>query len=163
LPADDLVGHAELARTLSTPVCLDESITSLGSLEAALALGACRVVCLKPGPLGGLDQAVAALGRCRWLGADAWVGGMLETGLGRAVNAALAGLDGFTFVGDIGGGRRFEEDDPFGVVELRDGAVPLHRGPGVGPGPDAAMLEAVTARMERIGAPRERTRGPAGP
>ena len=140
LPADDLVGHADLARALATPVCLDESLTSLGRLDAALALGACRVACVKPALLAGIDQAVAAHDRCRELGADAWVGGMLETGLGRAVNAALAALPGFTLVGDVGGGRRFDEDDPFGIVELVDGRVPLHPGPGVAPAPDPAAL-----------------------
>jgi O-succinylbenzoate synthase len=150
------LGHVKLGQALSTPLCLDESLTSVVRLEAALALGACRVACLKAALLGGIDQAVAALERCRRLGADAWIGGMLETGLGRAVNAALAGLEGISLVGDIGGGRRFEEDDPFGVVDLDDGSVPLYRGPGVGPAPDAAQLDAVTARVERIGAPRRR-------
>jgi O-succinylbenzoate synthase len=151
--ADDLVAHAALARALSTPVCLDESLTSLGRLEAALALGACRVACVKPAMLGGLDEAVAAHDRCLELGAAAWVGGMLETGLGRAANAALAALPGFTMVGDIGAGRRFDEDDPFGVVGLVDGRVPLHRGPGVGPAPDPALLRSVTIRSDLVTAP----------
>jgi len=160
LPADDLVGHADLARALSTPVCLDESITSVGRLDTALALGACKVVCVKPALLAGLDQAVAAHDRCRELGADAWVGGMLETGLARSANATLAGLPGFTLVGDIGGGRRFDEDDPFGIVELEEGAVPLHRGPGVGPAPDSALLDAVTTRFDLVG--RDGGDGPRG-
>jgi len=150
LDADDLVGHAALAQRLRTPVCLDESLTSMGRLEAAIALGACSVACCKSGPLGGLLEARRAQERCRAAGLRAWVGGMLETGLGRAANAALAGLPGFTLVGDVGGGRRFVEDDPFGMVALVDGMVPVHRGAGVAPPPDLSALDAVTTRFERL-------------
>jgi O-succinylbenzoate synthase len=129
LPADDLTGHAALAARIRTPVCLDESITSLGSLEAALGLGACRVVCVKPGPLGGLLRAVEAHDICLGRGVGAWVGGMLETGLGRSANAALAGLPGFTLVGDIAGGERFVEDDPFGHPVMDRGRVAVSREP----------------------------------
>jgi O-succinylbenzoate synthase len=150
LPPDDLVGHAALAKVLRTPVCLDESLTSVGRLEAALALGACTVACIKAGPLGGLSRAVAAHDVCVAAGAGAWCGGMLETGLGRAANAALAGLPGFTLVGDVGAGARFVEDDPFGTVELSGGRVPVHRGPGVGPAPDPETLRSRTTAIDTV-------------
>jgi o-succinylbenzoate synthase len=150
LPADDLVGHAALAQVLRTPVGLDESLTSVGRLEAALALGACTVACIKAGPLGGLSRAVAAHDVCVARGVGAWCGGMLETGLGRAANAALAGLPGFTLVGDVGAGARFIEDDPFGTVELVGGRVPVHDRPGVGPAPDPEKLRSVTTAIDNV-------------
>jgi O-succinylbenzoate synthase len=153
LPADDLTGHAALAAKIRTRVCLDESITSLGRLEAALGLGACRVVCVKAGPLGGPLRAVEAHDACRRRGVDAWCGGMLETGLGRAANAALAGLPGFTLVGDVSGGPRFLEDDPFGTPTMDRGRVALHQDPGVGPDPDRDALASVTSAVELVRAP----------
>ena len=150
LAADDLVGHAALARRIRTRICLDESITSLGRLEAARALGALEVACVKAGPLGGLLTAVVAHDRCLEAGLDAWCGGMLETGLGRAANAALAGLPGFTLAGDVAGGPRFVEEDPFGAPEMADGRVLLHRGPGIAPAPDPAALAAATTRVELL-------------
>ncbi len=148
LPADDLVGHGTLARRLRTPVCLDESITSLGRLEEALALEACDVVCVKAGRLGGLRAAVAVHDRCLAAGIPVWCGGMLETGLARAANAALAGLPGFSLAGDLGGGDRFVEGDPAGVLVVTAGRVPVFAGPGVGPAPRGEALGRVGTRRE---------------
>lgn len=146
LPADDLLGHAELARRLATPVCLDESITSVGAAAAALELGACSVVCVKPGRLGGVEEAAAVHDLCRDIGADAWVGGMLETGIGRSALLALAALPGFTLPGDLSATGRWYADDLAVPLALGgDGTLPVPRGPGIGPLPDLAVIDRYTA------------------
>src|SRR5690606_21117501 len=96
LAPDDLVGHAELAAALVTPVALDESLATPGLVRAAIVLGALDVANVKPARLGGLAAAVAALDACVSAGVDAFVGGMLELGVGRATAAAVAALDGCT-------------------------------------------------------------------
>ena len=90
LASDDLLGHAALARRMATPLCLDESIVSVDSARTALHLGACSVVNLKPGRVGGYLEAVRIHDLCGEAGAGLWCGGMLETGIGRAANVALA-------------------------------------------------------------------------
>jgi o-succinylbenzoate synthase len=151
LVPEDVVGHAVVADALRTPVCLDESLTSPGALRTAVALGACEVACVKQGPLGGPLAALATLEFCAGSGVAAWCGGMLETGLGRALNATLAAHRACTMVGDVGGGARFVEADPFGFPVLRAGRVGLHRGPGLAPAPDLQALRAVTARQLTVG------------
>lgn len=152
LDPDDLVGHARLARDIETPVCLDESVSSLGRLREAIALQACDMVCVKPARLGGLLQAVAASEICSAAGIPIWCGGMLETCLARSANAAVAGLPGFVLPGDLSGGERFVESDPFlagaGPDVHRDAVavVAVHRGAGVGPAPDFVLLDKVTTR-----------------
>ena len=152
LDPDDLAGHARLARDLETPVCLDESVNSLGRLADAIAMGACDMVCIKPARLGGLLQAVEAHNICGRAQIGVWCGGMLETALARSANAAVASLPGFVLPGDLTGGERFVEADPFlaGAVagaQTEVGAVVnVHRQPGVGPAPDMAALERVTTR-----------------
>jgi len=147
LPPDDLIGHAELARRLDTPVCLDESLSSMARLSDAVELGACEVACLKPARLGGYLQAVQALEICTAAGIPAWCGGMFETGFARAANAAFAGLSGCTLPGDFSGGERFVEADPAGTVSVVDGRVSIYEGPGVGPAFDPEKLAAVTERL----------------
>jgi O-succinylbenzoate synthase len=131
LPADDLVGSAAVARRLATPVCLDESVTSLGTLEAALALGALDHLNLKPARVGGLEPAVAVLDRAAAAGVPVWVGGMLATGVGKAVDVALAALPGVTLPGDLPASRRWFARDLTEPWELlRDGTLPVRpRGP----------------------------------
>ncbi len=134
LADDDLVGHAALARGLRTPVCLDESITSDGAAAAALAIGACRVVNLKPGRVGGVHAALRIHDRCRAAGVGLWVGGMLETGVGRAVNLALASLPGVTLPGDLSAADRFWAEDIVtrpAVLEP-DGTIAVPTAPGIG-------------------------------
>jgi O-succinylbenzoate synthase len=152
LDPDDLEGHTELARRLSTPVCLDESIWSLSRLKEAIAAEACDMVCIKPSRLGGLYPAVAAHDLCVEAGIGAWCGGMLETSLARSANATLAALPGFVLPGDLSGGERFREPDPFlagAGPEVPRAAVPIvevHSGTGVGPAPDLSVLDKVTTR-----------------
>ena len=140
LAPDDLVGHARLAERLATPICLDEPLTSLGAVEAAVALGACEVVCLKAGRVGGWVAARAVHDRCLALGVPVWIGGMLETGVGRAANAALAGLAGMGLPPDLDPRPRFAPDlaDPLLPV---DGLVTVPAGPGTGAVPDPVVLE----------------------
>jgi O-succinylbenzoate synthase len=149
LPVDDLLGHAELARRLRTPVCLDESISSAGAAATALELGACSVVCVKPGRLGGIDEAAVVHDLCRDTGVDAWVGGMLETGLGRSALLALAALPGFTLPGDLSAtGRWYVDDLAEPLVLGRDGTLPVPAGPGVAPLPDPAAIDRYTTGAE---------------
>jgi O-succinylbenzoate synthase len=150
LPADDLVGSAEVARRIRTPVCLDESITSAPMAAAAIALGACSVVNVKPGRVGGLVEAVRIHDLCRAAGVPVWCGGMLETGLGRAANVALAALPGFTLPGDLSGSDRyFTQDitDPFVPV---DGRLRVPTGPGIGVRPLPEVLAKLTTSVELL-------------
>jgi O-succinylbenzoate synthase len=131
LPADDLVGSARLAARLATPVCLDESVTSVGTLEAALALGALDHLNLKPARVGGLGAALAVLERAERAAVPVWVGGMLATGVGKAVDVALAALPGVTLAGDLPASRRWFATDLTEPWELLpDGTLPVRpRGP----------------------------------
>lgn len=141
LGIDDLVGHARLAERLTTPICLDEPITSLGALEAAAALGACEVVCLKPARVGGWPAARALHDRCVELGLPVWVGGMLETGLGRAANLAVAALPGMALPPDMDPRPRFEPDLADPRRPGADGLVAVPDGPGTGAVPDPAVVQ----------------------
>jgi O-succinylbenzoate synthase len=146
---DDLRDHAELQLRLRTPLCLDESIRSPGDAALALQLGACRVVNIKPGRVGGFAAARAIHDLCREAGVPVWCGGMLESGVGRAHNVALATLPGFTLPGDISGSARYWEQDivrPEFVV--RDGTLELPDGPGIGVRPDVDRIERLTVRHE---------------
>lgn len=118
---DDLVDHAWLQRRLATPLCLDESIRSADDVRRAAELGACRVINLKPGRVGGFTASLAIHDLCRQLGLDLWCGGMYETGVGRLHNTILSGLPGFTLPGDTGPGTRYYAED------LVDPPVEFHR------------------------------------
>jgi len=122
-PADDLRTHAAWTQAMETPVCLDESITSAAAADSALALGACTIVNVKPGRVGGLAEAVRIHDLCVERGAPAWVGGMSETGLGRAANIALAALPGFTMTGDLSASSRWYPVDITPSFELEDGML----------------------------------------
>ncbi|MCJ1708353.1 o-succinylbenzoate synthase [Microbacterium sp. VKM Ac-2923] len=151
LQEDDLVDHATLAKRLTTPVCLDESIVSDKAAADALALGSAAILNIKAGRVGGYLEAVAIHDRAVAAGIPVWCGGMLETGIGRAANAALAALPGFTLPGDISASARFYDRDI--VTEpavLEDGHVRVPTGAGLGVEIDEAALEAFTVRRERI-------------
>jgi O-succinylbenzoate synthase len=134
LAHDDLVEHARLQARLSTPLCLDESITSPAAAAAALALGSCRVINVKKGRVGGLAAAKAVHDLCLRRRVPVWAGGMLEMGVGRAHNVALASLPNFKLPGDISATARYYEEDitepPF--VLNGDGTLTVPRGPGTG-------------------------------
>ena len=108
---DDLLRHAELQKRLATPICLDESITSLDRAADMIALGAGRIVNIKPGRVGGFLQSIAIHDLCAAHGIPVWCGGMLESGVGRAHNVALASLPNFTIPGDISPSERYWDED----------------------------------------------------
>ncbi|HEY7200206.1 MAG TPA: o-succinylbenzoate synthase, partial [Candidatus Dormibacteraeota bacterium] len=121
LPDDQVLAHAELARRVRTPICLDESITSAAGAAAAIGLGACSVVNVKPGRVGGYLEARRVHDVCAAHGVPVWMGGMLETGLGRAGNVAMAALPNFTLPGDTSASGRYYARDITEPFVLRDG------------------------------------------
>jgi O-succinylbenzoate synthase len=148
LDEEDLLGHADLAKVISTPVCLDESITSARAAVAALSLGACKIINVKAGRVGGYLEARRIHDVCAAHGVPVWCGGMLETGLGRAANVALAALPGFTLPGDTSGSDRYYRTDITAPFVLGDGHLPVPTGPGIGVEPVADLLDAVTTGTE---------------
>lgn len=150
LAVDDLHGHAELARRIRTPVCLDESIESAAGAAGAIALGACRIVNIKPGRVGGYLEARRIHDLCRTAGVAVWCGGMLETGIGRAANVALAGLPGFTLPGDLSASDRYFHTDITEPFRLDDGCLRVPAGPGIGVEPIDDVLTAVTTSVVRL-------------
>ncbi|TQS46831.1 o-succinylbenzoate synthase [Cryptosporangium phraense] len=148
LDEDDLLGHAQLARQIRTPVCLDESITSARAAAAAITLDACRIVNIKPGRVGGYLEARRIHDVCVAHGVPVWCGGMLETGLGRAANVALAALPGFTLPGDTSGSGRYYAADITEPFVLRDGHLDVPTGPGLGVVPIPDRLDEVTVTTE---------------
>jgi O-succinylbenzoate synthase len=150
LDEEDVLGHADLARQIRTPVCLDESITSAASAAAAIRLGACQIVNIKPGRVGGYLEARRIHDVCAAHGVPVWCGGMLETGLGRAANVALAGLPGFTLPGDTSASGRYYAADITEPFVLDQGHLSVPTGPGLGVTPDPDRLAEVTTRVEWI-------------
>ncbi len=108
---DDVLDHAELAKQIETPICLDETIISIRRTEQALAIGACKYVNIKPGRVGGLSNSIAIHDICRDAGVPVWMGGMLESALGAAICVELATLPNFTYPGDIFPSSRFYAQD----------------------------------------------------
>lgn len=151
---EDIVRHAELQRRLKTPVCLDESITTLARAQDMVTLGAGRIINIKPGRVGGFSSSIAIHDFCESNGIPVWCGGMLESGIGRAYNVALASLPNFQKPGDVSPSARYWARDvvtpewtmtPDGTVK-----VPLDR-PGLGVTVDTARIDDLTVRLERLG------------
>jgi o-succinylbenzoate synthase len=150
LPEEDLLGHAELARALRTPICLDESIVSARVAEQAIALGACSIVNVKAGRVGGYLEARRIHDLCVERGVPVWCGGMLETGIGRAANVALATLPGFTLPGDTSASARYYAEDITAPFVLEDGRLSVPTEPGIGVAPIPEHLERFTTRVEKL-------------
>lgn len=150
---DDLVRHAELQRRLRTPLCLDESITSLDRAQDMVTLGAGRIVNIKPGRVAGFAPSIAIHDYCAERGIPVWCGGMLESGIGRAYNVALASLPNFTMPGDLSPSARYWTRDIVDPAWTMDAEgmvrVPLDR-PGIGVAVDRARVEALTVRTEEL-------------
>jgi O-succinylbenzoate synthase len=150
---EDLVRHADLQRRLRTPICLDESITSADRASDMLRLGSGRIVNIKPGRVGGYAAALAIHDLCIAGNVPVWCGGMLESGIGRAYNVALASLPGFVLPGDLSPSDRYWERDvviPEWTMST-DGTVAVPRDrPGLGVAVDEARVDALTVRRERI-------------
>jgi len=153
LDEDDVLGHAKLSRLIKTPVCLDESITSAQSAAAAIELGACAIVNIKPGRVGGYLEARRVHDVCAAHGIPVWCGGMLETGIGRAANVALASLPNFTLPGDTSASDRYYKSDITEPFVLEDGRVRVPSGPGIGVDPIPDVLTALTVSVERVPRP----------
>jgi O-succinylbenzoate synthase len=148
--ADRLRAHAAAAQRWRTPVCLDESITDRWRARDAVESGACSIVNIKVGRVGGLTEAVAVHDACRELGVPVWCGGMLETGIGRGVNVTLAALPGFVLPGDTSASSRYWAEDLTRPFVLEDGHVAVPREPGASPLPDPDRLAAWTTSRERL-------------
>ncbi|MEX1217211.1 MAG: o-succinylbenzoate synthase [Acidimicrobiales bacterium] len=154
LAADNLLDHAELSRRLATPICLDESLTSATVTREALDMGACSVVCVKAPRFGSWVEAASLLDHCAGLGIDAWVGGMLDCGIGRAANIALAAHPGATLTGDIAATSRFFAKDICESFTLSGGAgigtIAVPNRPGLGISIDIDALSAFTVKTETV-------------
>ncbi len=153
LAHDDIVRHAALQKRLHTPICLDESITSLDLAQDMVTLGAGRIINIKPGRVGGFSASLAIHDYCESQGVPVWCGGMLESGIGRAYNVALASLSNFLKPGDVSPSARYWAQDivtpewtmsDHGMVR-----VPLER-PGIGVDVDVERVEALTVRRQEL-------------
>jgi O-succinylbenzoate synthase len=151
LGEDDLVRHAALQRRLSTPICLDESITGVDRAEDMIQLGSGRIVNIKPGRVGGFAVSRRIHDVCANAGVPVWCGGMLETGIGRAYNVALASLPNFSLPGDLSPSARYWARDlvtPEWTMDA-EGMVRVPRElPGLGVTVDTGFIEALTVRSE---------------
>jgi len=152
LDYDDLIDHAKLQAKLQTPICLDESITGVRRAEQALEMGSCRMINIKIGRVGGYSQALAIHDLCHSKGVPVWCGGMLESGVGRAHNIALASLPGFTLPGDISASSRYFARDVINpaVSVAADGTVEVPSGPGLGFEVDLDHIDSNTHKVKRI-------------
>jgi len=140
--------HARHAARWRTPVCLDESIHDAADAADAVTVGACRIVNIKLGRVGGMAEAVRIRDVCRSFGAPVWCGGMLETGVGRAANLALAATDGFDLPADTSASDRYWHEDLTAPFRLDDGHLHVPTGPGIGRTPRAeALADAEVARL----------------
>lgn len=133
-----------LAQQIATPICLDESIVSVQVAADAITWGAASIINIKPGRVGGYLAARRIHDLAQAHGIAVWCGGMLETGIGRAANIALAGLPGFTLPGDISGSGRFYAQDVTEPIVMKDGVVAVPDGPGFGVEPLADALAELT-------------------
>jgi O-succinylbenzoate synthase len=146
LSEDDIWDHHYLQAQFRTPICLDESIVSARHARQALEMGSCRIINIKAGRVGGLSQAVAIHDLCRGKDVPVWCGGMLETGVGRASNLALASLPGFTLPGDISASDRYYLED---ITDQKfslepDSTIRVPESPGLGVTLNARALQRVT-------------------
>jgi O-succinylbenzoate synthase len=149
---DDLWSHAELQRKLQTPICLDECIHSEEHARAAIALGACRIINMKLGRVGGYTAARRIHDLCQAREVPVWCGGMLESGIGRAHNIALSTLPNFSLPGDVTASRRYWTEDVIEpeVTVTPAGTIRVPPGPGIGYQPRVARIEQLAVRREAL-------------
>jgi O-succinylbenzoate synthase len=152
LAHDDIFDHAELQKQIKTPICLDESIHSAEDALHAIDIGACRIINVKLGRVGGHAEAIRVETVCRERGVPVWCGGMLESGIGRAHNIALATLAGFTLPGDVSASARYWEEDIIDppVTVTAGGTIMAPAGPGIGFEVNRSRVDSLTMRCERI-------------
>ena len=150
LDEHDILGHALLAKEVKTPICLDESIISLQAAEDSLALKATTIINIKPGRVGGYIESKKIHDLCVKNNIPVWCGGMLETGIGRAANLALAALPGFTLPGDTSASARYFKQDITTPFVMDDGYLTVPTGPGIGIEPDLDFLKEITKSKEIV-------------
>lgn len=153
LAYDDMLDHVKLQEQLQTPICLDESIRSAADARKAIELGACRIINIKLGRVGGHREAMQLEQVCRERNVPVWCGGMLESGIGRAHNIALATLRGFTLPGDISASARYWHEDIINppVTVTPHGTIVAPEAPGIGFEVNREKIEALTVRSETFG------------
>ena len=149
---DDVARHAELQRRMRTPICLDESITNIGRAEDMIRLRSGRIINIKPGRVGGFTASKAIHDLCEANDIPVWCGGMLESGIGRACNVALASLPNFTIPGDVSPSSRYWARDVVSPEWTMDGDgwVDVPEEPGLGVEVDRERIEALTAQRETL-------------
>jgi o-succinylbenzoate synthase len=161
LDYDDIADHARLQRRLSTPICLDESIKTVGAAREAIAAGACRIINIKPGRVGGFGESIRLHDLCAEQGIPVWHGGMLESGIGRAANIHLSTLPNFTLPGDVAASRRYFNPDliepPIEVAA--DGTIAVPGDPGLGVTICDDRVERATRRRTTLAAGQRRSVG----
>ena len=147
---DDIYSHAQLQRQLDTPICLDECIHDIEHARAAIEIGACRIINLKLGRVGGYTSARRIHDLCQAKSIPVWCGGMLESGIGRAHNIAMSTLANFTLPGDVSASRRYWQED---IIEpevevTRQGTIRVPSAPGIGYKPRLDRIDSLTRRSE---------------
>jgi O-succinylbenzoate synthase len=149
---DDLYSHVALQKELQTPICLDECIHTLEQAEAAIALGACKIINIKMGRVGGYTVAKKIHDLCQAKHVPVWCGGMLESGIGRAHNIALSTLPNFTLPGDVTASKRYWHEDIIEpeVTVSAQGTIGVPTSPGIGFAPRPEAIEKFTVRKERL-------------
>ena len=150
LDEHDILGHAELAKVTKTPICLDESIISLQSAKDAIAMSATTVINIKPGRASGYLESKRIHDFCLSKKIPVWCGGMLETGIGRSANLALAALPGFTLPGDTSASSRYYKRDITNPFIMNDGYLEVPNTEGIGVEPDLEFLESLTQHKELV-------------
>ena len=152
LAHDDLLDHAQLARQLETTICLDESIRSARHAEQAIECGACGIINIKLGRVGGFSEAILVHNVARAHGVPVWCGGMLETGVGRALNIAMSTLDNFVLPGDVSASKRYwKRDIIHPEVEVsRYGTIKVPTRSGAGYAVDRDYVDSLTVRREEL-------------
>jgi O-succinylbenzoate synthase len=147
---EDMIDHAELQRRIDTPICLDESIHSADDARKAIGIGACRIINVKLGRVGGHQETKAVHDVCRDNGIPVWCGGMLESGIGRAHNVALSSLENFTLPGDVAASKRYWSEDIIEpAVEVSpDGQISQIDAPGIGYAVKEDLIDRLTVRSQ---------------
>ena len=149
---DDLYSHIELQKRLETPICLDECVHTEEQARAAVELGACKIINIKLGRVGGFAMARRIHDLCQQRGIPVWCGGMLESGIGRAHNVALATLPNFSLPGDVTASKRYWAEDIIApeVTVSPQGTIRVPTRPGIGFEPRLDLIEKLTVRKERL-------------
>jgi O-succinylbenzoate synthase len=152
LDYDDIGDHAVLQRQLKTAVCLDESIKSVNVAREAIAAGACRIINIKPGRVGGFSESIRLHDLCAAHGVPVWHGGMLESGIGRAANIHLSTLPNFSLPGDIAASKRYFDPDLIDppIEVAADGTIAVPQGPGLGVSICEDRIERATLRQSTL-------------